>query len=224
MASSCAEKRTMVTPLNDLTPAPSTEMLMALKLQDCAQKVAALKRVMSPLDLTALVSICPTQEMSAEIKKLKDFSLEKNLERIYIVESGISDIGFDLEGVKSLKLSMAGVNDLASLEALWKSHERELDKAVDKIIDNRLSQIYMESIVTQSRRELNKLQSLLRDLNGHEEFIRWIDQQREVRGDFPVYLSDKKCEVTNAGLYLRIKPHGIFGSARGALRKCFKSF
>lgn len=223
MVSSCAEKRTLATPLNDLTPQPSAEMLRALKLQDCAQKYAAIKKALSPIDLIFLVNACPTAEMSAALEKLKEFVLEKNLERVYIVESGKSDIGFDIEGVRSLKLSLAGVNDSLSLEQVWKSHERELNKNVEKVMDNRIPLIFIEDIVTQSHREIKKLNSLLKDLNENEDFIRTIEEKRLIEGQFPIFLSQDKCVSTNSALYLMIKPSGFLGSIRGALKKCLKS-
>lgn len=222
LTAACGEKRTLTTPITDLTPAPSAEMLRALKMQDCSEKFTHLQKDLWPVELVALAPVCADATLSARLLDLKAILQEKSVERIYLTDLPESLLGFDLESVRSLRLSFYTTITKDELELLWQAQKSEMRRDYFKTPSWRVPQMYIEGVVVTKSDELKRITQVVETLNKSEEFVRSIDLQRAEKGDFPIYLSATKCEAAADGLYLRIKSRSIFGTSLGAVKNCLK--
>ncbi len=222
LTAACGEKRTLTTPLNDLTPQPSTETIRAFKLQECSDKYTQLQKDLWPLELVALAPFCVDEAFSARLKELKSFFADKNIERVYLVDAAQAQLGFDVESVRSARLSVNFSETKDQLQALWQSKRSELKYDFFKTPSWRVSQVFIDGVVITKADDLKKITSVVESLNKNEEFVRSIDLMRADKGEFPIYISFTKCEVAADGLYLLIKPRSVFGTSLGAVKNCLK--
>lgn len=222
LTAACGEKRTLTTPINDLTPMPSAEMLLAYKMQDCADKFTQLQKDIWPLELIALAPVCVDQSFSARVLELKSFLTEKNIERVYLVDALEAMLGFDIESVRSARLSVNFTETKEQLEVLWQAQRSELRRDYFRTPSWKVPQVYIEGVLVKESDELKKITSIVEALNKSEEFVRAMDLMRADKGEFPIFISSKKCEVAADGLYLNIKPRSVFGTSLGAVKNCLK--
>jgi len=216
-AFSCGEKRTITQEINDLTPKPTAEMLRFFKMQDCLEKQVELKNALAPLEMKALTEFCPSAEVRAKIVAQKAQLEEKKIEVLYITESGKMDNGFDHDSKHALKVSVSEIEtkelELKTLTIL--STERGVE---NKVIPN----VFFEEVVT-SGKAFRRMIAGLEYLNSQELIIRKLDEARSLKGNFPILLSDSKCEITDKALIIKVKSNRILGTTAGAIRKCLKS-
>ncbi len=218
----CGEKRTVSTPINDLTPQPSVEMIRSLKIQDCSNKLSQLQKDLWPLELIALAPICTDEVLASKLIEMKPFLMDKNIDRVYLTDIVEAKLGFDIESVRSARLSVNFSESTQELEVLWKENRQELKYDFFKTPSWRVPQVFIEGVLVNKSDELRKITAVVESLNKNEEFVREIDLMRADKGEFPIIIGFKKCEVAADGLYLNIKPRSIFGTSMGAVKSCLK--
>jgi hypothetical protein len=219
LTAACGEKRTLSTPINDLTPA---EALREMVIQDCKERLARLQQDLAPVELIPLAPICVDTSFILRIQELKIFLSEKNIERIYLTDMTETRIGFDIESVRSLRVSLGFTESAQELAALWQQQFGVLKRELIRTPLLSIADLRIDGIVVSDMKDLNRITRVVELLSKSEEFVRSIELMRTEKGEFPIFISSTKCEMAADGLYLNIKPRSFFGTSFGAVKNCLK--
>jgi hypothetical protein len=219
LTAACGEKRTLSTPINDLT---SAEALREMVIQDCKERLARLEQDLAPVELIPLAPICVDTSFSLRIQGLKSFLSEKSIERIYLTDLTETRIGFDIESVRSMRVSLGFAESVQEVAALWDQQFGDLKREIIRTPVLRITDLRIEGIVVSKTEDLKKVTRVVELLSKSEEFVRSIELMCAEKGEFPIFISFTKCEVAADGLYLNIKPRSVFGTSLGAVKNCLK--
>jgi hypothetical protein len=222
LTAACGEKRTLSTPLNDLTPMPSAQALRQLAIEDCQQRFSKLESELAPIELIQTTPVCVDDALSLKLQGIKAFLLEKNIERLYLTSILETQFGFDIESVRSLRISLGFTQKVQELADLWERQFGDLRLEVNRTVSVRISDLHIEGFVVSKLEDLKRISRVVESLNKSDEFVQVMNLMRAEKGDFPIYLSSELCAITADGVYLKIKPRSFFGTSLGAVKKCME--
>ncbi|MCE3012307.1 MAG: hypothetical protein LW878_04500, partial [Proteobacteria bacterium] len=183
LTAACGEKRTLATPINDLTPAPSAEALRQLVIEDCQQRFSKLERELAPVELVPTAPVCVDDAISLKLQGIKAFLLEKNIERLYLTSTPETKLGFDIESVRSLRISVGFTQTAQELAVIWEQQFGDLKREINRTASARISDLRIEGIVVSKLDDLRRITRVVESLNKSDEFVQVINLMRAEKGE-----------------------------------------